>query len=65
MVSTGVTARTGIDQATVHKILREDLYMRKIAAKWVPHALTEQQKCSRYESCRIHLERCQMKERTC
>ena len=34
-------AQTGFDQATVHKILREDLYMRKIAAKWVPHALTE------------------------
>ena len=33
---------TCIDQATVHKILREDLHMRKIAAKWVPHALTEQ-----------------------
>ena len=32
-------AHTGIDQATVHKILREDLHMRKTAAKWVPHAL--------------------------
>ena len=41
-------AHTGIDQATVHKILREDLHMRKIAAKWVPHALTEQQKWCRY-----------------
>ena len=40
----------------MHKILRVDLYMRKIAAKWVPHALTEQQKCCRYETCRIHLE---------
>ena len=44
MVSTGVTSTCGIDQATVHKILREDLDMRKIAGKWVPHALTEQQK---------------------
>ena len=26
-------AHTGIDQATVHEILREDLHMRKIAAK--------------------------------
>ena len=48
-------AHTGIDQATVHKILREDLHMRKIAAKWVPHALAQQQKCCRYECCRIHL----------
>ena len=41
------------------KILREDLHMSKIAAKWVPHALTEQQKWCRYETCRIHLERYQ------
>ena len=33
--------------------------MRKISAKWVPHALTEQQKLCRYETCRIHLERYQ------
>jgi hypothetical protein len=26
---------TGIDQATVHRILRKDLHMRKIEAKWV------------------------------
>ena len=51
-------AHTGIDQATVHKILREDLHMRKIAAKWVTHALSEQQKWCRYETC-IHLERYQ------
>ena len=40
------------------KTLREDLYMRKIAVKWVPHALTEQQKWCRYETC-IHLLRYQ------
>ena len=42
----------------MHKILREDLHIRKIAAKWVPHALTEQQKWCRYETC-IHLEKYQ------
>ena len=52
-------AHTCIDQANVHKILRKDLQMRKIAAKWVPHALIEQQKWRRYETCRIHLERYQ------
>ena len=52
-------AHTCIDEATVHKILREDLHMRKIAAKWVPHALTEQQKWCHYETCIIHLERYQ------
>ena len=40
----------------MNKILREDLHMRKKAAQWVPHALTEQQKWCRYETCRIHLE---------
>ena len=34
-------AHTGIDQATVHKILRENLHMRKTVAMWVPYALTE------------------------
>ena len=58
MVTTGVKTHTCIDQATVHKILREDLHMRKIVAKWVPHALTEQQRWCRYETC-IHLERYQ------
>ena len=52
-------AHTGIDQATVNKILREDPHMRKIVSKWVPHALTEEQKLCRYETCRIHLERYQ------
>ena len=52
-------ARTDIEQATVHKIIRENLHMRKIAAKWVPHALTEQQKWCRYQTCPIHLERYQ------
>ena len=50
---------TGIDQTTVHKILRDDLHMCKIAAKWVPHARTAQQKWCRYETRRIHLERYQ------
>ena len=36
-------AHKGIDQATVHKILREDLRMCNIGAKWMPHALTELQ----------------------
>ena len=47
-------AHPGNDQAHVHKTLREDLHMRKNAAKWVPHALTEEQKWGRYETCRIH-----------
>jgi lambda repressor-like predicted transcriptional regulator len=48
---------TGIDQATVHRILRKYLHMRKIAAKWVPHELNEVQKWARYEASRVNLER--------
>ena len=50
MVSTGVTSTYRYCQATVHKILREDLHMRKISA------LTKQQKWCCYETTRIHLE---------
>ena len=59
MVSKELQVHTGIDKETVHKNLREGLHIRKIAAKWVLHALTEQQKWCRYETCRIHLERYQ------
>ena len=44
-------------------MLREDLHMRKTAAKWEPHVFTEQQKWCRYETCSIHLERYQNKRR--
>ena len=49
-------SRWSLQELQEHTILREDLHMRKIAAKWVSHALTEQQKWCRYEICHIHLE---------
>lgn len=52
-----LAAHTGISESTVFRILRNDLKMRKLCAKWVPHALTEVQKWTRYETCRINLER--------
>ena len=42
----------------MHKILRQDLHMSKTAAMWVPHALTEQQRLCRYQTC-SHMERYQ------
>ena len=51
--------RTGAPAETVRRILHKDLQMRKICAKWVPHHLTELQKWTRYETCRINLERFQ------
>ena len=41
-----------LSTGTIHSILHEDLHMRKLAARWVPHLLSEEQKkrrvaCSR------------------
>ena len=46
---------TGIPASSVHLILWQDLNVKKLAAKWVPHHLTEVQNCTRYEMCRINL----------
>ena len=48
---------TGIPASSVCLILRQDLNVRKITAKWVPHHLTEVQKWTRYKMCRSNLER--------
>ena len=37
-------------------VLKKQLQMRKIASKWVPHDLTEEQKWLRYEAACLHLE---------
>ncbi|GFT44784.1 hypothetical protein TNCV_2845541 [Trichonephila clavipes] len=47
----------GIEKCTVHKILRNELYLRKIAARWVLHALTEVERWLRYAICSDHLAR--------
>ena len=38
---------SGVHSSSVLKILREQLGLRKICARWVPHLLTEEQKQSR------------------
>ena len=47
----------GLALATLHRILKDRLKMRKIASKWVPHELTDAQKWLRYDASRTHLER--------
>ena len=32
---------SGVSVGTIHSILHEDLHMRKLAARWVPHLLSE------------------------
>ena len=46
-------AETGIGKWIIHEILRENLYLGKIASKWVPHALTEVEKWTQYAICRL------------
>lgn len=41
---------TGIHSSVVFKILRENLGLRKVCARWVPHLLTDEQK-----QCRVQL----------
>ena len=43
---------SGVSVGTIHSILPEDLHMRKLAARWIPHLFSEDQKkrrvgCSR------------------
>ncbi|CAF1691979.1 unnamed protein product, partial [Adineta ricciae] len=44
-----------ISHGSVHTILKQHLGLRKITSRWVPHALTEQQKRRRVEICTENL----------
>lgn len=52
-----VAEKLGLDKMVVHKIISEDLGMRKICAKLVPKVLTEQQKENREAVAKDLLER--------
>ncbi|GFR23654.1 histone-lysine N-methyltransferase SETMAR [Trichonephila clavata] len=41
----------GIEKRTVYRILSNEIHLRKIATRWVPHALTEVQRWLRYAIC--------------
>ena len=47
---------SGLSIGTVHKILHEHLHMKKMAARWVPHLLTDEQKKRRVDCSRNLLE---------
>jgi len=46
-----IAETTGINCSTVHRIVSEDLGMRKASACWVPRMLTEEQKKVRVDVC--------------
>ncbi|KAJ4437343.1 hypothetical protein ANN_17482 [Periplaneta americana] len=47
----------GLSHQTEWHILKKNLHMRKIAARWVPHNLTETQKWHRYAIAQLQLQR--------
>ena len=49
----------GISHGSVHTILTQNLNMRRVAARWVPHALTLEQKQSRVDIAQKLLSRYQ------
>lgn len=46
-----IAYETGISKSSVHVILTQNLGMRKIAARWVPHALSKTEKDKRVQIC--------------
>jgi predicted transcriptional regulator len=43
----------GISRASAYRILTERLHKRRIAARWVPHVLSDEQKCRRLEIAQL------------
>jgi len=47
----------GISRASAYRILTERLHKCRIAARWVPHDLSEEQKCQHFETAQQLLHR--------
>jgi histone-lysine N-methyltransferase SETMAR len=43
----------GISRASAYRILTERLHKRRIAARWVPHDISEEQKCRRLQIAQL------------
>jgi histone-lysine N-methyltransferase SETMAR len=52
-----VADHLGVSFGTAHHILTVELGKKKVAAKWVPHILSEEQQEMRVQICRLHLRR--------
>ena len=44
-----------IGSAVIHKIIHEELHMKKVVCRWIPHNLTEQQKEERVRISKLTL----------
>lgn len=47
----------GIGRSQIQKILHDELWVRKLVSRWVPHNLTEEQKAARVAWCDVNLKR--------
>jgi len=45
-------ALTGVSWSSCQRILKEELHMKRVAAKFVPHLLSEDQRANRLDVCR-------------
>ena len=59
-----IAETTSINCNTVHRIVSEDLGMRKVSARWVPRMLTEEWKKVRVDVCTDLLSRLQAEPQT-
>lgn len=52
-----IQAELNIGSQAVSTILHEHLKVRKLASRWIPHSLTDEQKCRRVDWCKFMLEK--------
>lgn len=50
-----IVAQTSLSAGTIHKIIHEELKMKKIASRWVPHDLTDENRKARVAICKKNL----------
>lgn len=50
-----IVAELGFTRGTVHRILKDQLHLSKLSARWVPRLLTAEQKIRRVECSQINL----------
>ena len=50
-----IEAFTSLSRGTIYNIKHENLKLRKVVARWVPHELTDENRRKRVEDCRENL----------
>ena len=52
-----IEASLGISKISIQKILHEELAVKKLVSRWIPHLLTKEQKEARVNWCQKTLDR--------